>query len=357
MALRQGSEAAHSTRIRRSCSGRLLPTLTPDQVLWLSGYLAGAQARTARRRGQGGLAGGDAAEQAAGVATAARQEVTVLYGSQTGNAKRLAEKLARDLQQRSVSVTLSCMSEFKPASLKKAKNLLVLVSTHGEGEPPDKAKLFHEFLHGKRAPRLEGLRYSVLGLGDVSYKEFCQMGKDFDRRLEELGAERLRPRADCDVDYDEAAAAWTEGVLASLGEVTGEGTADPRGTVPLRDPRSQSDSPPLCPATPAASRSWPRSWRISASTAAARTRRPGMSSCCWKVRDWSLPRAIAGHLSAKPAGTGRGPHKPGVILTIATTNAGFLFKRPLNCSTAFAVREDRFPNQSRNRPPKPRATR
>ncbi len=206
--------------------GRLLPTLTADQILWLSGYLAGVQARTTSQdEGRGGLAGGDAAQQAAGPAAAARQEATVLYGSQTGNAKRLAEKLARDLQQRSVSVTLSCMSEFKPARLKKAKNLLVVVSTHGEGEPPDKAKLFHEFLHGKRAPRLEGLRYSVLGLGDVSYKEFCQMGKDFDRRLEELGAERLRPRADCDVDYDEAAAAWSDGVLASLGEVRGPGGA------------------------------------------------------------------------------------------------------------------------------------
>ena len=142
--------------------GRLLPTLTPDQGVWLSGYLAGVQATAApETQATAALSEG---------AAAAATEATVLYGSQTGNAKRLAEDLARRLQECHVAVTLSCMSELKPANLKKVKNLFVLVSTHGEGDPPDKAKLFHEFLHGKRAPRLEGLRYAVLGLGDLSYK-------------------------------------------------------------------------------------------------------------------------------------------------------------------------------------------
>jgi sulfite reductase (NADPH) flavoprotein alpha-component len=200
--------------------GRLLPTLTSDQIMWLSGYLAAMRAKAAPEEAAGDrpAGGGEAAPRTAGLAATATAQATVLYGSQTGNAKRLAENLARRLHQRNVAVTLSCMSEFRPANLKKVQHLFLLVSTHGEGEPPDKAKLFHEFLHGKRAPRLEGLRYAVLGLGDLSYKAFCQMGKDFDRRLEQLGAERIEPRADCDVDFEDAAAAWTDRVLASLGD-------------------------------------------------------------------------------------------------------------------------------------------
>ncbi len=203
--------------------GRLLPTLAPDQIVWLSGYLAAMRAKAAPDEAAGDhpAGGGDAAPLAARLVATASAQATVLYGSQTGNAKRLAEDLARRLHERNVAVTLSCMSEFRPANLKKAKHLFLLVSTHGEGEPPDKAKLFHEFLQGKRAPRLEGVRYAVLGLGDVSYKAFCQMGKDFDRRLEQLGAERLQPRADCDVDFEDSAAAWTDRVLASLGDAPG----------------------------------------------------------------------------------------------------------------------------------------
>lgn len=91
-----------------------------------------------------------------------------------------------------------------------------MVSTHGEGEPPDNAIPFHEFLNSKRAPKLDGLRYSVLALGDTSYEFFCQTGKDFDKRLQELGATALVPRVDCDVDFDEPAAAWMNDVLASL---------------------------------------------------------------------------------------------------------------------------------------------
>lgn len=95
------------------------------------------------------------------------------------------------------------MGDFKPNGLKKIENLLIVVSTHGEGEPPDNAIPFHEFLNSKRAPKLDGLRYSVLALGDTSYEFFCQTGKDFDKRLQELGATALVPRVDCDVDFDE----------------------------------------------------------------------------------------------------------------------------------------------------------
>ncbi len=92
----------------------------------------------------------------------------------------------------------------------------MVVSTHGEGDPPDNAISFYEFLHSKRAPQLEELRYAVLSLGDTSYEFFCQTGKDFDKRLQELGGKSLTERVDCDVDFDEPAAAWVNSVLNAL---------------------------------------------------------------------------------------------------------------------------------------------
>jgi sulfite reductase (NADPH) flavoprotein alpha-component len=193
---------------------RLLPTLSESQQIWLSGYLS---ARLAV-----GAPVADGANSQAALPTLANhqpvisQEVTVLFGSQTGNSQRLAKALASKLEGRGFQVTLSSMSNFKTNSIKKINNLLLLVSTHGEGDPPDNALPFYEFLFSKRAPKLEDLRYSVLSLGDSSYEFFCKTGKDFDQRLEELGSTRITPRTDCDLDYDEPADAWMESVLTSL---------------------------------------------------------------------------------------------------------------------------------------------
>ncbi|WP_336155500.1 assimilatory sulfite reductase (NADPH) flavoprotein subunit [Bacillus sp. 204(2023)] len=200
---------------------RLLPTLTESQKIWLSGYLS-AQSVSAQE-----AAGTPAAAVSAEApAPAVSKEVTVLYGSQTGNAQGLAENAGKQLEQSGFQVTVSSMSDFKPNQLKKVNNLLIVVSTHGEGEPPDNALSFHEFLHGRRAPKLEDLRFSVLALGDSSYEFFCQTGKEFDQRLEELGGKRISPRVDCDLDYDEPAAEWLEGVLKGLNEAGG-GSAAP----------------------------------------------------------------------------------------------------------------------------------
>ncbi|ULT59226.1 assimilatory sulfite reductase (NADPH) flavoprotein subunit [Neobacillus drentensis] len=190
---------------------RLLPTLSETQKVWLSGYLAGSQLGTAPAQ----LA------QLPTENSKISKEVTILYGSQTGNSKSLAKKSAQSLEANGYQVTVSAMSDFKPNNLKKLQNLLIIASTHGEGDPPDNAISFHEFLYSKRAPKLEDLHFSVLALGDSSYEFFCQTGKDFDARLEELGGTRLYPRFDCDVDFDEPAAEWLEGVLASLGEAAG----------------------------------------------------------------------------------------------------------------------------------------
>ncbi|MFC8151940.1 assimilatory sulfite reductase (NADPH) flavoprotein subunit [Bacillus paralicheniformis] len=200
---------------------RLLPTLTASQKAWLSGYLAAVQTADAAAA----LETLPAEAPAASPAQPVSREVTILFGSQTGNAQGLAENAAKTLTERGFQVTVSAMSDFKPNQLKKLKNLLIVVSTHGEGDPPDNALSFHEFLHGRRAPKLDDLRFSVLALGDTSYEFFCQTGKEFDQRLGELGGTRLHPRVDCDLDYDEPAAAWLDGVISSLNEGQEQGAS------------------------------------------------------------------------------------------------------------------------------------
>jgi sulfite reductase (NADPH) flavoprotein alpha-component len=202
---------------------RLLPTFTESQKVWLSGYLAGAA--SAPLASVLGVPSGQATTEGT-----ASKEVTILYGSQTGNARGLAKKASTTLEGKGFHVSVSAMSDFKPNNIKKVKNLLIIVSTHGEGDPPDNALTFHEFLHGKRAPKLDDLNFSVLSLGDSSYEFFCQTGKQFDSRLEELGGTRLYPRFDCDLDYDEPAAEWLEGVISSLGETKGAIPVQTQGT-------------------------------------------------------------------------------------------------------------------------------
>lgn len=205
---------------------RLLPTLNENQRTWISGYLAALSAAGCLAAGSAPAAvlhaSPAAASPAAAVPAAPAEplEATVLFGSQTDNCRGLAKKFAKQLEDQGVQVTLSAMSDYKTGNLKKVRNLFVLVSTHGEGEPPDNAIAFHEFLHGNRAPKLDGLRFSVLALGDTSYEFFCQTGKDFDLRLEELGGKRIAERADCDVDFAEQAAEWMTGILSALKQET-----------------------------------------------------------------------------------------------------------------------------------------
>ncbi|WHY64851.1 assimilatory sulfite reductase (NADPH) flavoprotein subunit [Neobacillus sp. SuZ13] len=204
---------------------RILPTLTESQKVWLSGFLAAAQFSSIS--GTGNV---QVSEQPGAItAPAISKDVTILFGSQSGNAQGLAKKAGKTLEAAGFKVTVISMSDFKPNNLKKVENLLIVASTHGEGTPPDNAIAFHEFLHGKRAPKLDHLRFSVLALGDSSYEFFCQTGKDFDARLEELGGTRLYPRFDCDLDYDEPASEWLAGVLSNLKE------ADASSQVPVQE--------------------------------------------------------------------------------------------------------------------------
>lgn len=218
---------------------RLLPALSEQQLIWLSGYLAAyvAQRSQVSIETKPGLNGTAVLEKPAssvalpagqlngGPTAAIPREVTVLYGTDTGNSKRLAETFRDRLAEQGFKVTCSSMDEFKPQTLKQVELLFIVVSTHGEGEPPDNARSFYEYLHSRKAPRLDKVRYSVLALGDSSYEHFCQTGKDFDKRLEELGGERLFERVDCDVDFEETAKRWMDGVLERLSALAGQGLA------------------------------------------------------------------------------------------------------------------------------------
>lgn len=211
---------------------QLLPTLTENQKIWLSGYLASQATSGAAPAAAEGPAVQESPAPQTSQVEAASKEVTILFGSQTGNGQMIAEDSSRRLKDQGYNVTASSMDDFKTKNMKKVENLLVIVSTHGEGDPPDNAISFHEFLNGRKAPKLEDARFSVLALGDTSYEHFCQTGKDFDQRLEELGGTRLYPRVDCDVDFDDDAEEWIQGVLSSLNELqeeTAEAAAAPAG--------------------------------------------------------------------------------------------------------------------------------
>ena len=200
----------------------LLQTLSASQATWLSGYLSGLNA-------QGALGAGTQATAAQPAAPAAQsapaEPLTILYGSQTGNAEDVAEQLAERANADGLTANAVDMLDYKPRDLKKESNVVVLVSTHGEGDPPDNAEELHAFIHGKKAPKLEGMNFSVLAFGDTSYEQFCQTGKDFDAQLEKLGGTRVVDRVDLDVDFDDTVESWIDDVIAKFKDATGAGQA------------------------------------------------------------------------------------------------------------------------------------
>ena len=181
---------------------KLVSQLNPIQQAWVSGYLAAAAQLAS---GANTASAAPASQQAA--------VLTILYASQTGNAKGVATKIKAAAEAQGVAVQLQDIASYKTNALAKEKFLIIVTSTYGEGEPPESAVSFHKFLFGKKAPKLPELQYAVLGLGDTSYEFFCKTAQDFDEQLAALGAKRLFARADLDVDYAEAAASWQQGAL------------------------------------------------------------------------------------------------------------------------------------------------
>lgn len=177
--------------------------LDAGTLRYLSGFLAGVAAERDRAAGNDTAVAKPAAD-GAGIARA-----TVLYASQTGNGRRVAEKLHRQLESQGLAARLVNVADFRPRDIASEKLLYLVVSTHGDGDPPDDARAFIDFLTSRKAPRLDQLSYTVLALGDSSYPKYCETGRALDQRLAALGAIRLADRTDCDVDYQAAAEAWS----------------------------------------------------------------------------------------------------------------------------------------------------
>lgn len=196
----------------------LINPLNEIQLAWISGYLAGRSQLPLPQQN------GKAAEVPA--ADQVNRKLTILYGSRTGNGKGLAkmtEKMAADI---GLPVEVKSMEDYQPKELINEKYLLIIVSTHGDGVPPFQAKAVYDHLHGKRAQRLEETQYAVLALGDSSYFHFCKTGKDFDSKLEALGAKRIREILCCDVDYKQSDEVWIQETLADFKRLTGSGSAE-----------------------------------------------------------------------------------------------------------------------------------
>ncbi|MEM1373114.1 MAG: sulfite reductase flavoprotein subunit alpha [Pseudomonadota bacterium] len=170
-----------------------------DQRAWLGGFLAGLHSRAVM---------GGAQAVAPGAQQVAAKPLDILFGTQTGNAESLAEEAAALAKTRGFQPRLNELDAVEVDQLAAMENVIIVVSTYGEGEMPDNAHIFWEALSASTAPRMESLNYAVLALGDTSYDEFCQAGKVIDTRLEQLGAKRLGARIDCDVDFEDAASAW-----------------------------------------------------------------------------------------------------------------------------------------------------
>ena len=190
----------------------LLPTLTPLQLAWLSGY-AWSQASGVEQP----LVGQHLAANLT-VLSAEPFSITVLSGSQTGNAKSVADKVAAELTEAGIAVKRVALKDYKAKTIADEKYLLLVTSTQGEGEPPEEGVVLHKLLNGKKTPKLTELQFAVLGLGDSSYPNFCQAGKDFDQRFAELGATRLFERVDADLDYSATTEQWIRDIVAIIKE-------------------------------------------------------------------------------------------------------------------------------------------
>lgn len=177
---------------------RLVDGLDAPTLQWLSGYAAGLA-----------VAQGSAVRALPAAEPDTATLASIVYGSQTGNGRRVAEALAARLQDQGIQARLLRAGEYPVRELVRERRLFVVMSTHGDGDPPDDARAFTDFLFGRRAPRLPSLEFAVLALGDSSYPKYCEIGQRIDERLAELGATRLFARVDCDVDFESPAADWS----------------------------------------------------------------------------------------------------------------------------------------------------
>jgi sulfite reductase (NADPH) flavoprotein alpha-component len=213
---------------------------TPEQRAYLNGFLAGLFSRMPAPKG---ISPALPAEKLV--------PLSILYGSQTGNAESLAKRIAREAGKRGFAATVHELNKFPIAQLASEERVLFVTSTFGDGEPPDNARSFWESLNSPSAPKLAQTQVSVCALGDSNYPKFCAFGRELDARLGTLGAQRAHPRADCDVEFEEPFANWLNEALAKMAArspVSQPATSSPEKTTADAGPPKYSRSNPF-PAT------------------------------------------------------------------------------------------------------------
>jgi sulfite reductase (NADPH) flavoprotein alpha-component len=185
----------------------LIDGYSKEELIWINGYLSGIVAN--------GKANGAAHTNGHDVKTTSTKKISLAFGTETGNAKKLAIHLAAVAKKKGVNAKLTDLSQYRFNDLSKEEYFFVVISTQGEGEPPIPAKKFYDHIHENQLS-LPGLKFSVLALGDSSYPQFCKTGEDVDAQFDKFGAKRVVPLQRCDVDYEDEAEQWFEKVLTVI---------------------------------------------------------------------------------------------------------------------------------------------
>ena len=183
----------------------LVSSSTTEELIWINGYLSGlvAEGRSVKQNGHAAF------EEAKPTFT----KVSFCYGTETGNAKKIALQFTQSARQSGIGVNCSNLDQYRFNDLEKESLFLAIVSTQGEGEPPESARKFFSWIF-QESPDLSKVKYSILALGDTAYPLYCKAGEDLDKRFEELGATRIVPMQKCDVDFEESAKEWFDKISA-----------------------------------------------------------------------------------------------------------------------------------------------
>ena len=216
----------------------LIQSSTKEELIWLSGYLTAViNNTTSFDTKEASLVTNVNAVENNKIPTA--NKITIIYGTETGNSKKLATDFAAKAKKSGLQVKLSGLDQYRFTDLPKEEYLITVISTQGDGEPPVAAQKFYDHIH-KNGIKLDSLKYGVLALGDSSYPLFCKTGEDVDTQLNKMGGVRFVPLQKCDTDYEDEATNWFDHVLASLRQTTLPKTGTPTIVIPVKKPAGKT---------------------------------------------------------------------------------------------------------------------